>query len=101
MRIIQRCLLNQKHHRNTRRLKLQPLRWHNYGSTPNKKKRTTRRLKSSVLQPIKRFLQSAKSSKENVILNNLLENRLDVGRPMREPPYVFLRYRLLRWDNIC
>jgi len=96
MRIIQRCLLNQKHHRNTRRLKLQPLRWHNYGSTPNKKKRTTRRLKPSVLQPIKRFLQSTKSSKENAILNNLLENRLDVGRPMREPPSIFLRYRLLR-----
>ena len=98
MRITQRCLLSQKRHHNTRRSKRlprPPLRWHNYGSKPNKKKRTTRRLKPSLPQSIKRLLQKAKQ--ENVLLNNLLENRLAVRRPMREPPpFNFLKNKLLR-----
>lgn len=99
MRITQRCLLSQKRHHNTRqskRLPRPPLRWHNYGSKPNKKKRTTRRLKPSVPQSIKRSLQNAKRYKEDVLLNNLLENRLDAGKPMREPPFNFLQNQLLR-----
>ena len=91
-RIILRCLSNQRHHRNIRRFKRLHLLWHNCGSTPNKKKRKTRRLKSSRLRSIKRFLQNTNCSEENVMRNYLLENKLDVGRPMREPPFIFLRY---------
>lgn len=81
MRITQRCLLNQKHRRNTRRFKRLPLRWHSCGSTPNNRKRTTRRLKPSM-QYIKRFLQSTKYYKEI----NLFEHRLDARRPIRYRP---------------
>ena len=93
MLITQRYLLNQKHHRNTRRFKRLPrlpLRVHNCGSKP-KKKRKTGRLKPSLLQAIKRFLQSTRCAKENIMLNNLLDNRLAVRRPMREPPFISLR----------
>lgn len=95
-RIILRCLLNQRHHRNTRRFKRLQLRWHNCGSKPDKKKRTKRRLKPSRLQPIKRFLQRFKCFKKNIMLINLLERLWNEGKTMREPPFIFLRYRTLR-----
>ncbi|WP_289449147.1 hypothetical protein [Lysinibacillus sphaericus] len=83
MRITQHCIWNPKHHRNIKQSKrlLLPLTY--YGSKPNKKKRTTRRLKPMIMQPF----QGKRNDKMVMSINSL---------DVRPPVLIFLRYQQLR-----
>ncbi|MFI2128967.1 hypothetical protein ACH434_02830 [Lysinibacillus fusiformis] len=83
MRITQHCIWNPKHHRNIKRSKQRLLPLTYYGSKPNEKKRTNRRLKPMNIQPIQKKM-----------LNEMVMfiNSLDVGPSI----LIFLRYQQLR-----
>ena len=102
MHITQRYLLNQKRPRSTRRLK--HLQWQPFkcGSKPYKKKRTARSLKTSILQPIKLFLQSTKNIKEKAHHYKALAVRLsDRYRKTRESPFImYHNHRLRCWKQM-